>query len=179
MGFSAPRLGELAPDFFARTTEGRGLWLSALRGKLVLLHFFADVTGPASDLEAKAFAEREPEIRTLGGEIIGVAPAGLEAVCRFAAAHGARFPLVPDERGEVARSYGVLDDQGRARATFLVDEAGSVALALGPEVIPIERVAMLVEALRERAYERTEQAPRSSLRSIPSRAGVVVAGRYR
>ncbi len=50
---------------------------------------------------------------------------------RFAREHGIRFPLVPDPRRELARSYGatsiVSDVMGvSARLTYVIDRAGKI-----------------------------------------------------
>jgi peroxiredoxin Q/BCP len=67
--------------------------------------------------------------------VLGVSTGGLESHRRFAANNELNYPLLVDEDGAVAISYGVLRRVGHiaVRSTFLIDREG-VIRAVWPHV---------------------------------------------
>ena len=49
-----------------------------------------------------------------------------DAAARFAAEERIPFPVLADPSGEIARAYGVEQDELARRSSFLLDEAGRV-----------------------------------------------------
>jgi serine/threonine protein kinase/peroxiredoxin len=165
--------GNSAPDFFARTADGRGVWLQSLRGRKVILHFFPKAAVAAA-AEARRYRARADELKGLGVEVIGASDQDADAQGKFAAQNRIAFPLLADEDGTIANSYGAtLDDhRGTRGVAFVIDEGGAVEAVF-------ERAEEVFSYFRDRQRKSLEHFPRSSLRSLVSREGVVVQGRYR
>jgi cytochrome c biogenesis protein CcmG/thiol:disulfide interchange protein DsbE len=101
------KVGESAPDFELRSLDGRMMQLSNLRGKSVLLNFWATWCAPCR-LEMPWLAELDQEYRPQGVEIVGVPlddPSGEQAVNKFIAERGVRYPILIGN-SSVADLYG-------------------------------------------------------------------------
>jgi peroxiredoxin len=100
--------GRAAPDFSLASLGGGGtVELGDLRGKVVLLHFWATWCAPCK-LETPRLVDLDRRYRSAGLAILGVSmdDAGQEqAATAFAATHGVTFPVL---RGtdDIARAYG-------------------------------------------------------------------------
>jgi thioredoxin-dependent peroxiredoxin len=133
--------GEAAPDFDLPTSQGGRLRLSSLRGKPVILYFFPKAFTYGCTVETEAFAQRYPDLRAQGVEVVGVSVDDASTQSAFASKCQAIFPLVADEERTVARAYGTLGLLGMARrVTFVLDAHGTVrevieSLRPGPHLV--------------------------------------------
>ena len=105
----AVKVGNAAPEFSLADTHGRQFSLkeACLHGPIVL-SFYRGGWCPFCDLELKALAEREPDIRNLGARLVAVGP---ELHAQNQAVTGdlkLPFPLLFDEANHVARQYGLV-----------------------------------------------------------------------
>ncbi len=132
---SAPRMGDLAPDFEARTTQGM-LRLSSLRGKWVLLFSHpADFT-PVCTTEFVALAKAQPRFEAMGCVLVGLSVDSLYAHLAWTKAirdlFGVEvgFPVVEDPSMAVGRAYGMIGEAARdssaVRATYFIDPDGVI-----------------------------------------------------
>ncbi len=123
-----PRVGERAPDFTARTTDGERVTLSALRGRHVVLYFFPKAFTPGCTRETSRFRDAYPDIQALGGMVIGVSVDDHQTQCDFAAATKASYPMIGDDSHEISRLYGVLRPYLKLdrRVTYVIDRAGTI-----------------------------------------------------
>jgi len=122
------KVGERAPDFTARTTEGDVLSLSALRGRHVVLYFFPKAFTPGCTRETVRFRDAVPDIRALGGTVVGVSVDDHETQCEFAESTKASFPLIADPEHTLSRLYGVLRPflKLAKRVTYVIDPEGVI-----------------------------------------------------
>jgi peroxiredoxin len=125
---SLPRVGDPAPDFTARTTDGGLLRLSELRGQLVVLYFFPKAFTPGCKRQTVRFRDAHADIRELGGTVIGVSVDDHETQCDFAEATRASFPMIGDPDHVLSRLYGVLRPFLKLdrRVTFVIDRGGVI-----------------------------------------------------
>ncbi|MGF1277348.1 peroxiredoxin [Acetobacter pasteurianus] len=132
---AAPRIGDMAPDFMARTTQGM-LTLSALRGQWVLLFSHpADFT-PVCTSEFIAFAQAAAQFADMNCALVGLSVDSLPAHLAWIEAIRERFdvripfPVVEDPSMAIARAYGMLDPTARNSATvrsvYMIDPQGVV-----------------------------------------------------
>jgi len=123
------RVGDLAPNFTARTTDGDLLTLSDLRGRAVVIYFFPKAFTPGCIAETVRFRDARGDIVALGGMVLGVSVDDHETQCDFAAATQASFPMIGDADGTVSSLFGVLRKYLRLdkRVTFVIDPDGVIA----------------------------------------------------
>ncbi len=129
------RLGDLAPDFEARTTKG-ALRLSALRGKWVI--FFshpADFT-PVCTTEFVGLAKAQPRFEAAGATLLGLSVDSLYAHLAWLKAIDelfgvtVEFPVIEDPSMAIGRAYGMIGEGARdsagIRATYFIDPEGVI-----------------------------------------------------
>jgi peroxiredoxin len=119
----APKAGFLAPDFTLTTTDGETVTLSALRGKPVIVNFWATWCPPCR-AEMPAFEQVWQRFNRGDVMILGVNQGeNATAVVQFARDYvGTSFPLLLDTRTEVGARYGI-----RALpTTFFIDADGRI-----------------------------------------------------
>jgi thiol-disulfide isomerase/thioredoxin len=116
-------IGSVAPDFDLQTLDGKNVKLSDLRGKAVLLNFWATYCGPCK-VEMPWFVELQKEYGPQGFQIIGVAmdDASTEDIAKFAKDMGVNYPVLLG-KDSVAESYGGVSV---LPTTFFVDRDGKL-----------------------------------------------------
>ena len=127
--------GMAAPDFSLRDQNGKMVRLRHYRGKKVVLYFYVRDDTPGCTKEACSFRDGRGKLRAKDVVVLGISPDSTDSHRRFAVKHKLPFPLLADEKTEVARKYGVWGKKnmygrtfyGIIRSTFLIDESGTVA----------------------------------------------------
>lgn len=115
-----------AEDFTLKDLKGIPRSLSAVRGKTVLLHFWASWCKPCRE-EFPALKKLWDELGGSDFVILAVAEDSLERVAPIAEEYGVDFPVLIDQYGGVMRSYGVsvipvsvvIDREGMIGAVFI------------------------------------------------------------
>ena len=123
------RAGTHPPDFTGHTADARPLSLSELRGKVVLVNFWASWCRECRP-EMPVLQGLHRELAARGLVIVGInAREDARAVARYAEELGLTFPLVLDPAGKINDLYGVIG----LPTTFVVARDGrAVAFAVGP-----------------------------------------------
>jgi thiol-disulfide isomerase/thioredoxin len=116
-------IGNLAPDFELPTLDGKNLKLSDLRGKAVLLNFWATYCGPCK-IEIPWFVELQKEYGSQGFQIVGVAmdDASTDEIAKFAKEMSINYPVLLG-KDSVGDSYGGV---GVLPVSFFVDRDGKL-----------------------------------------------------
>lgn len=99
-------MGEVAPDFDLASLDGTTVKLSSLRGKAVLLNFWATYCGPCK-VEMPWFVELQKEYGPQGFQIVGVAmdDASTDDIAKFAKEMGVNYPILLGKEA-TGLSYG-------------------------------------------------------------------------
>jgi peroxiredoxin Q/BCP len=127
------RVGEAAPDFTLRASDGKTYKLSDFKNKqAVVVAWFPRAFTSGCTIECKSLAEHGDLIKKYD---VAYFMASVDEVegdkgnKAFAEAHDADFPILGDPTKEAAKAYGVLNDRGTAtRWTFYIDKSGRIAL---------------------------------------------------
>jgi peroxiredoxin len=146
------RPGQPAPDFTAATHDGGQISLADFRGRHLVLFFYPRANTPVCTLETQSFRDHAGELESLGAAVVGVSTDDAATQCGFAERHGVAFPLITDEGGGLARSYGVRRGLlGVAkRVTFVIDPEGIVVGRFHHELSAERHVRDVLELLRSR-----------------------------
>ena len=139
------------PEFSGRTLEGETVALAGLRGRVVLLNFWASWCLECRP-EMPMFEQLHREFAPRGLTVLGInAREGSEAVRRYASELSVTFPLVLDLDGKIGAQYGVIG----MPTTFLIGRDGrAVALAVGPREWASAKARAIIEALLSEPGER-------------------------
>jgi thiol-disulfide isomerase/thioredoxin len=116
------------PHFSGSTLDARRLAIEDLRGRVVLVNFWASWCAECRP-EMPVFEQLHRELASKGLAVIGVnAREERAAIRRYAGELGLTFPLVLDPDGKINAAYGVVG----LPTTFVVARDGQVvALAVG------------------------------------------------
>ena len=141
---SGYRPGTKPPEFKGSTTDSRTISLDSLRGKVVLLNFWASWCSECRP-EMPMFERLHREFAAQGLSVIWInAREGTEAIRGYAKDLRLTFPLVLDPKGEVNAVYGVIG----LPATFLIGRDGrAVARAVGPRDWQSAPAKAIIQAL--------------------------------
>ncbi|MBI5464638.1 MAG: TlpA family protein disulfide reductase [Ignavibacteriales bacterium] len=112
-----------APLFSLKTADGKVVELAKLKGKVVVVNFWATWCGPCR-AEIPAFLEVYQQYKEKGLEIVGISvdDDGWGAVKPFVAKYKITYPIVVDNN-KVARSFG---DLSAIPTTFVIDKQGMI-----------------------------------------------------
>ncbi len=121
-----PEVGKLAPDFQLENLEGQPISLSDLRGKPVLLNFWATWCPPCR-AEMPYLQQLYEEWSDKGLEVlaidIGESPSKVK---EFLQSQGLSLPVLLDAKENVAREYNITG----IPTTFFIDKDGTIQVKI-------------------------------------------------
>jgi cytochrome c biogenesis protein CcmG/thiol:disulfide interchange protein DsbE len=121
----SPLVGRPAAPFTLRAFDGTPVALERLRGKVVVLNFWASWCYPACYEEAPALERGWRTWKDRGVVVVGVDIQDTEEKARkFMTDFSLTFPIAPDEGGHVSIEYGVYG----VPETFFIDRTGRIRL---------------------------------------------------
>lgn len=137
---NTPRIGEIAPDFEANTTQGMIRFSEFAQGSWVV--FFshpADFT-PVCTTELSGFAVREDEFTALNTKLLGLSIDSIHSHLAWVNNVNKnmgilmKFPIIADIDMKVARLYGMVQpgesETSAVRAVFFIDPNRKIKLMM-------------------------------------------------
>jgi peroxiredoxin len=147
-GLQPVRQGISAPDFSLHTLDGRSLALSSLRGKVVVLNFWATWCGPCKD-EMPSLQRLKESFKTGEFELLAITTdAQREAIARFVHSLGLAFPILLDETKDVSAAFGV---RGLPTTVLIERDGRLLARAVGPRAWDSPETIALIRTVLEQA----------------------------
>lgn len=110
-----------APDFSTKDIHGNAFKLSELKGKVVVLNFWATWCGPCR-AELPALSDFYSRYKGQGVEVVGVSDEEPDTVRPFAQEHKMNYVLVKGS-DQVATEYGIIGYP----TTFIISRDGKIA----------------------------------------------------
>ena len=147
MAARPPLIGNPAPEIVLKDLQGRAVKLSDLRGKVVLVNFWATWCKPCKE-EMPAMQASYDKLRDKGFFVLAVNE--LEDTARVAEhirTHGHTFEVVMDHNNQVANMYGVVG----LPASFLIDPQGIVRERISGSLLTESRIEEMVKKYGEKA----------------------------
>lgn len=146
----SPLLGKIAPEVTGQDLDGRTVRLSQLRGRYVLLNFFASWCVPCAREHDDLI--RFQENHALAGDATVLAVVfddEIDDVRDFFEKRGGDWPVLADDSGKVSLDFGVRGPP----ESFLISPEGIVLSRIIGEVEsgPLEDLLAEAEALRAKA----------------------------
>ena len=141
------KVGDPAPAFAAKDDAGKD-WKSAdhVGKKVVVVYFYPASFTPGCTKQACGFRDDLKVLAEKGVEVVGVSGDAVKTQELFKKEHKLPFTLLADEKGEVAKAFGVPAGKGgkvtqkidgedqelvrgvtAQRWTFVIDKAGKIA----------------------------------------------------
>ncbi len=144
-------IGAAAPDFQLQGIDGTNLRLSNLRGKAVLLNFWATYCAPCK-LEMPWFVELQKEYGPQGLQVVGVAmdDASTEDIASFAKSLGINYPILLGKES-VGASYGGVDV---LPTTYFLDRSGKVVA----REFGLQSRSVFIDHIKQALRQGSEQA---------------------
>jgi thiol-disulfide isomerase/thioredoxin len=157
---STPRLTQasLAPDFSLESLDGKSLRLSDLRGKAVLLNFWATWCGPCK-IEMPWFVDLQKQYGSQGLQIVGVAmdDASKEDISKFAKDMGVNYPILIGKES-VGDQYGGVP---ALPESFLISRDGKIV----DKIIGLRGKAEIEDAVKK-ALDTQAAKSEASMRQV-------------
>jgi peroxiredoxin Q/BCP len=153
----AVKVGDLAPDFQLPASDGKTYKLSDFRGKqAVVVAWFPKAYTYGCTIECKSLADNGHLIRHYNVTYFMASVDPLLDNKGFAAETNADFPLLSDEKKQVAQAYDVLGMMGWAkRHTFYIGKDGRI-LKIDTRVNPETSAQDMAATLGELGVERVQ-----------------------
>ncbi len=137
------KVGNKAPAFSLKNTEGQTVKLSDFKGKKVVLYFYPKDDTPGCTKEACAFRDDYAQLKKRGVVVLGVSGDDQKSHQKFTEKYSLPFTLLSDPDHAMMEKYNAWVEKsmygrkymGVARITYVIDEAGKIAYIF-PKVKP-------------------------------------------
>ena len=128
------KLGDKAPDFKLKDTDGNDVKLTDFYGKKVILWFYPKASTPGWTVQGQGFRDEYQKFQEQNTIIIGVSADSIQKNKNFKTKHEFQYQLLSDEDKEMIQMYGAWvkkkmygkEYMGIARISYLIDEKGII-----------------------------------------------------
>ena len=129
------KVGDKAPAFSLKSTDGSTLELSDFKGRKLVLYFYPRDMTPGCTKEACGFRDDYSVLKRRGVAVVGVSGDSQASHQKFTEAYSLPFPLLSDPDHSMMAKYGAWGEKtmygkkvtGVIRSTFVIDEEGKIA----------------------------------------------------
>lgn len=120
-------VGDTAPTFTVKDTNGNPVSLSNFAGKTVVLYFYPKDDTPGCTKEACSFRDNYSVYQGKDIVVLGVSTDDESSHQQFTQKFNLPFPLLADTDGAITKAYDV-DGGGYAkRVTYVIDGSGKIS----------------------------------------------------
>src|SRR5688572_22837149 len=129
--FAEPlKVGDPAPDFEMKGSDGRTYKLSDFKGKkMVVIAWYPKAFTPGCTAECKSLKGQGQLLKPLDVAYFTASTDTPETNKKFAESLGLDYPILSDPTLETAKAYGVVEGEKKtaSRWTFYIDKQGKIA----------------------------------------------------
>lgn len=164
MANTAVEVGDKAPLFDVKTSDGQEIKLAELAGKKrVVLYFYPRDFTPVCTKETCGMRDLMAELADDETLILGVSRDDNAEHERFRSTYSVQFPLISDPDRELAKRYGAVSGLrnligGMNRITFVIDKQGTIVERVHAELSAAKHVDAVRTALARCKARETEVA---------------------
>ena len=123
-------VGQSAPDFKLQDQKGQWHTLSQYKGKWIVLYFYPKDNTAGCTQEANQFKSLYPQFLKSNAVVLGVSLDDIASHQKFSQKLGLPFPILADEKGELAGKFGIVRNLGitkiAKRESFLINPQGAI-----------------------------------------------------
>lgn len=161
-------IGDKAPVITGTADDGSVWNMNSVLGKdNIVLYFFPGALTSGCTKQACAYRDHKEDLNSVDATVVGVSGDSPENLRIFKMSENLNFPLLSDEKGEIARQYGVPVGQGGSvrksvegneyelfrdisikRWTFIIDKEGKV-IYKNESVNPEKDAEEIIEFLKK------------------------------
>ena len=122
------KVGDNAPDFALKDSDGNNWKLSEQRGKVVVLLFYPGDNTPVCTRQLCSVRDNWEDYQKSGAEVVGISTDSAESHKKFAGKYDLPLTLLADENGETLEKYDMQSwlPNRSARGVVVIDKNGIV-----------------------------------------------------
>jgi peroxiredoxin Q/BCP len=123
-------IGQSSPDFKLQDQSGKWHTLNQYKGKWIVLYFYPKDDTAGCTQEANQFKSLYPQFLKSNAVVLGVSLDDVASHQKFSQKLGLPFPILADEKGELAGKFGIVRNLGitkiAKRESFLINPQGAI-----------------------------------------------------
>ncbi|MEG1399218.1 MAG: peroxiredoxin [Acinetobacter sp.] len=123
-------VGQSSPDFKLQDQNGKWHTLNQYKGKWIVLYFYPKDDTAGCTQEANQFKSLYPQFLKSNAVVLGVSLDNVASHQKFSQKLGLPFPILADEKGELAGKFGIVRNFGitkiAKRESFLINPQGAI-----------------------------------------------------
>ena len=123
-------VGQSSPDFKLQDQSGKWHTLNQYKGKWIVLYFYPKDDTAGCTQEANQFKSLYPQFLKSNAVVLGVSLDDVSSHQKFSQKLGLPFPILADEKGELAGKFGIVRNFGitkiAKRESFLINLQGAI-----------------------------------------------------